>query len=376
MASVKILHCADLHIGAVEGFLGAKAQSRRIETLMTFENIMALANKSGVDIVLIAGDLIDSNNIEHTFIERIFTAISAVPNTKVIFAAGNHDPLSANSPFISDDMPKNLFVLPTYDSYFEFSELKTRVYGKSFGSMYTKGVPSFSLKTDDEFINLMCIHGETCADLNSDYNSITEQFIRTSGMDYIALGHIHKRTEIGKIGSVYCAYCGCPEGQGFDELGSKGVYLGDVSKSACDLKFIPFSKRMHLLEKVDIGEYKTSTEITDNILKVISEKYGENAFNNLYKIVLCGNIDDDTVISLAEITTRLNEILYFAKVKNGTELLVDFETLRQEKTLKGIFVDNMLKKIEDAENEEKDLLNKALLLGLKAFKAEVSFDED
>ena len=39
MNSVKILHCADIHIGAAESFLKTNADSRRIETLLTFENI-------------------------------------------------------------------------------------------------------------------------------------------------------------------------------------------------------------------------------------------------------------------------------------------------------------------------------------------------
>ena len=40
MKSVKILHCADIHIGAAESFLKNNAESRRIETLLTFEKII------------------------------------------------------------------------------------------------------------------------------------------------------------------------------------------------------------------------------------------------------------------------------------------------------------------------------------------------
>ena len=36
MDTVKILHCADVHIGAEESFLGEKSYSRRRETLLTF----------------------------------------------------------------------------------------------------------------------------------------------------------------------------------------------------------------------------------------------------------------------------------------------------------------------------------------------------
>ena len=99
MNSVKILHCADVHIGASESFLGHGASARRFETLLTFERIIAAAKESGAEIILIAGDLFDSNTIEQTFFDRVFSAIAAVPEIRVVVACGNHDPLNADSPF-------------------------------------------------------------------------------------------------------------------------------------------------------------------------------------------------------------------------------------------------------------------------------------
>ena len=40
MNNVKILHTADIHIGARDAFLGTTAESRRFETLLTFEKIV------------------------------------------------------------------------------------------------------------------------------------------------------------------------------------------------------------------------------------------------------------------------------------------------------------------------------------------------
>ena len=52
MNSVKILHCADIHIGARESFLGANSESRRFETLITFERIIDTALENDVKIIL------------------------------------------------------------------------------------------------------------------------------------------------------------------------------------------------------------------------------------------------------------------------------------------------------------------------------------
>lgn len=375
MNTVKILHCADIHIGAAESSLGALAESRRAETLITFEKIINLAKEECVDILLIAGDLFNSNTAPKTFTDRVFECFSSIPDIKIVYAAGNHDPLNAESPFKKYPLPDNLFVLDTKDCFVEFAELNTRVYGKSFKEVYMRGVERFSLTADSDYINLMCIHGELRSDLGSDYNSITSDFIKNSGMDYIALGHVHKRSDIGKIGDTYAAYCGCPEGQGFDELGEKGVYLGNISKGSCDLQFVPTAKRMHLCESIDISGNTTSSEIAENIINCLKQKYPENFAENLYKIILTGHIDDGITVSAPEITSRLNEVLYFAKLRDKSEIKIDFDALSQETSLKGVFVKNMLNKIENADEGEKELLKAALNIGLKAFSGEVNYDE-
>ncbi len=375
MDSVKILHCADIHIGAAENFLGTRAESRQAETLITFEKIINLARENAVDILLIAGDLFNSNNIEKSFTDRVFECFASVPNIKIVYAAGNHDPLNSESPFKKYTLPDNLFVLDTKDSFVEFRELNTRVYGKSFKEVYMQGQPRFTLTPDQSFINLMCIHGELRSDLGSDYNSITSEFIENSGMNYIALGHVHKRTDIGKIGNTYIAYCGCPEGQGFDELGEKGVYMGEVSKGMCSLEFVPVCKRMHICESVDITGLATSSEIAESIINYLKQKYSDSFSENLYKIILVGYLDDGINISLPEISSRLNDAVYFAKLHDKTEIKLDFEALAKEPTLKGIFVKNMLSRIEAANDNEKQLLKSALNIGLKAFNGEVSYDE-
>ncbi len=376
MNSVKILHCADIHIGAAESFLGARAESRRAETLITFEKIINIAKENTVEILLIAGDLFNSNNIDKAFYDAVFEGFKKIPEIKIVFAAGNHDPLNSESPFKKYILPENLYILDTKDSYIEFSDLNTRVYGKSFKEVYMQGQPHFTLTADDNFINLMCIHGELRSDLGSDYNSITNDFITNSGMDYIALGHVHKRTDMGKIGNTYLAYCGCPEGQGFDELGEKGIYLGEVSKGFCNLQFVSTAKRMHLLENVDISNLTSSSEVANRILDHIKQKHADNFSENLYKIVITGQLDDGIDISIPEITSRLNDAVYFAKVKDKTEIKADFEVLSQEQTLKGVFVKNMLSKIESADECQKELLKSALNIGLKAFSTEVTYDED
>lgn len=374
MDTVKILHCADVHIGAEESFLGVKAESRRRETLLTFEKIVDLCVQNGVTVLLIAGDLFHSNNIPGSFFEAVISKIKSVPDLKVVYVAGNHDPLNARSPFSKGNLPQNLYILGTEESYITFDELNLRVYGRSFESAFLTGKTAPALRCDDNYINISLIHGELFGDLSSQYNAVTREYIENSKMDYIALGHVHKRSDISKIGDTYFAYSGCPEGQGFDELDQKGVYIGEVGKGICNLMFLPIARRQHIFEKIDvtnIGELSA-----DYILNILKEKYGDSYGENLYKIELIGSITPDAEINTEDITVRLNDRVYFAKLKNSTSLKLDFNALSKEKSLKGIFVKNMLEKINNAADEEKAKYEYALNIGLKAFRQEVKFDEN
>lgn len=377
MNTVKIMHCADIHIGAALSYLGDTAAQRRYETLLTFERIIDTAVAEGVQIIAAAGDIFDSNGTEDSFVNAVFDKIASVPEIKVVLALGNHDPLSSDSPFNNPKLPQNLFVLGTKDDCITFEDLKTRVYGRSFEDVYLKGEERFSVTPpEDGCINLMALHGELRSDLNSNYNSVTAGFIKSSGMDYIALGHIHKRTEPQKIGDTYYAYCGCPEGQGFDETDEKGVYIGQIGRGLCDLRFVPMSKRRHICEKIDVTGINSSAEISTAAVTLLREKYGEQYGENLYKIELTGSISEDFNLNLTEILSRVSEKVYYAKIKDRTELSVDTEKLAGEISLKGLFVKNMLERINNANEEEREALENALKLGIRAFGTEVAYNED
>ncbi len=377
MNTVKILHCADLHIGAAESFLGERAEKRRYETLLTFERIIDIAEKNGTDAVLIAGDLFDSNTADREFTAQVLGKIASVPQVRVIFAAGNHDPLTGDSPFSGAVLPDNFYILDTKGGVISFEDIGLNVYGQSYSYVYMDEEPSFSPPRDnDGFVNIMLIHGELKGDPSSHYCPISSDFIANSNMDYIALGHIHKRTEISKLGNTFYAYSGCPEGQGFDETGEKGVYIGTVGKGVCDLEFLPVAKRMHVTETVDISDAESTSDAFEKIISLLKTEYGENYGDNLYKLILAGSVKDEAAINTGELFSRLSEKVYFVKLRDKTEPFIDKKTLSAEVSLKGIFVKNMLAKLENADENEKARLEKALELGIRAFSSEVSYNED
>lgn len=356
MNSVKILHLADIHIGAAQSFLGAGANMRRYETLMTFERIIDTAREQNVQVIAAAGDIFDSNNVPEELIAPVFAKITAVPDIKVVFAAGNHDPLTAESPFKTRKLPQNLYVLGVTDDCITFDDIKLRVYGRSFESVYMAGEERFSLAPpDDDYINLMVLHGDMRSDMGSPYNSVTPRFIESSGMDYIALGHIHKRTEIQRLGKTFFAYSGCPEGMGFDELGEKGVYIGSVGDGACTLEFHPLHGRKYEILSVPAGE---------DPLASVTAALPQQTQDDIYRILLTGEAEP---VPLQALYRALGERFFSLTLRDETTPKVDLWAAAGEDTLRGIFLRELRQQFDAAQTpEEKQCIADAARLGLAA----------
>lgn len=377
MERIKIMHCADLHLGAEENLLKSQSKSRRFETLLTFERAIKEAQKREVKIVLIAGDLLDSNYIEEEFVSGVLSAVRAAKDMEFVFSAGNHDPLNYSSPFLKiSDMPDNFHILSTSGESIKFEDIKTCVFGRSFKEVFSSDPLFIPSDIDDDYINIMCVHGELSGTKGGNYNSVTESDIANSKADYAALGHIHKRSDILRAGNTFYAYSGSIEGHGFDETGEKGVYIGEVGKRYCNLEFVSVTLREYVYLKADISEAFDERSAAEIILNKLNCEFGLDYEKNLYKIDLTGNIGEEVRLNLDEIAVRLKEKLYFVKLRDKTETKTDLKLLSDENTLKGRFVKKMLEMIGSAGGNEKELYLTALNIGLKAFTQEVKYNED
>lgn len=374
MSDLKFLHTADIHVGAANGYLGSLAGRRKRETVATFRKMAKYCEETNIPLMVIAGDLFDSNAVEASLVSEVFGVFAEFPLVSFVFCAGNHDPLSSDSPFLNEKLPENVFVLATENDCVCLENLNAKIYGCSFKSVFEGAFGGFATNSDAYF-KIGVLHGEVGNSL-SNYRYINPAVFENSGLDYVALGHVHSASAVKKAGGTAYAYSGCPEGQGFDELGPKGAYEICLKDGTLKSKFVPFCLRQHILTKIDISDCLSAQMVVSKVLSFLSENYGEDYSNNLYKIELVGTLSKEFSLNLDSVIAGLSPMLFFVKVKNETEKEIDFELLAKEHTLKGIFVKKMLGKIENAEDEEKPLLKKALVLGLNAFDGEVEYDEN
>ncbi len=349
MNGIKIMHCADLHLGAELSSIGRPADERRGELLSTLGRITAECKKRETELLLIAGDLFDTQTVPYELFETVKSYFATIPDTAVAVVAGNHDYLCTNSPYY-EEWSENVHIFKKTETI----EVKgVNVTGIPFTSAYSD---SFSLPQATDGINILLMH----ADIGGgQYNPVTPQALFATGMDYIALGHVHKASGLQKSGSVTYAYCGCPEPMGFDELGEKGVLCGTVYKNRAELEFLPLCSR----EYKEISLNAEGAEGNSALLQ-LAEHALSGEENNLIKLCISGECDFTPDVHF--LSAELSNKVYYLKVRNNTYPKENLELLKNEQTLKGIFVRKMLERIEKSPNDERELLDAALRLGLNA----------
>lgn len=374
MKEIKFIHCADFHLGSPMSGIGEYANIRRDELLGSFGAVIDLCIEEKAQLLLIAGDLFDKPDVSDEICRYVENQLARL-DIPVFISLGNHDYKVVDGAYSKMNLKENVYIFDGAFSSVELSGFGVRVFGAGFGGEYCDNalVSDFGV-LNDENINLVLLHGDVVSSGSaSRYNPIDVS--KFAGADYCAFGHIHKRTPPTKNGSVTYAYSGSVESRGFDETGEKGVYIGTVSKGKCDLEFRRICKRIYHDIVVDVSNCETADSVYEAVLSsIVGEKQ-----KDLYKITLTGKLPVDVDVSTDVIKNRLDGI-FFVKIRNKTGLKLDYELIRKEFSLRGFFLDEMLKCKEnclasgDSVGAEK--YDTAIEYGMRAFEGEVSVDED
>ncbi|MBQ8831616.1 MAG: DNA repair exonuclease [Oscillospiraceae bacterium] len=339
--SVKFLHCADLHLDSPFDSLPeykASCMRREMRELLNF--IADLANSRRADIVFLSGDLLDSTVSYYETSDALIEALERIDG-KVFISPGNHDYFCSMSPYAYLDFPENVHIFKSQTvECVELPELGCRVYGAAFIQNDSASLLNAFTAEDDGMINLMCIHGNVNGD---SYNRITGANMLSSGIDYMALGHIHARSELSKAGDTFFAYPGCPQGRGFDETGDKGVYFGEVSKGDVRLEFIPTCRRRYMEYTVDVTDFPSVKEAALSVL-------ASAASEDIIRIVFTGETDEE--INLTALCDELADYAFHLVLKNKTHHRRDLWEGLSEDTLKGSFLRLMHRRLDAAETED------------------------
>lgn len=237
---LKLLHIADIHLDT--SFYSKSEELRRKlrdGIRKSFSNAIDLSIDKGVNALLIAGDLFDSERLSfrtEQFLIKEFQRLNE-HNIKVFYSTGNHDPGHSSYRVNSINWPENVFVFK------EDNVEEKIIYGfnkepickiiscghktNKEGRNLTK---EFPVKNGDmPHIGLLHTMVSDSKDLKHHHRYLpcNRRDLEEKKYDYWALGHIHKRQRVSKDYPIY--YPGNIQGRHPREMGPKGGLLVTIN---------------------------------------------------------------------------------------------------------------------------------------------------
>lgn len=327
---MKILHSADLHLDSpFAGLTEAQARRLRQAQLALPGKLAALCKAENCDLVLLAGDLFDGTHTRES-LDELRSALEEVA-VPVFISPGNHDFCAIDSPYLTEKWPGNvhIFTRPVLESVV-LPDLDCRIYGGGYRSMDCDPLLEGFRAEGDEQYHIGILHGDAVR-TGSPYCPITAEQVRQSGLDYLALGHIHK-TGSFRAGRTLCAWPGCPMGRGFDELDARGALTVTLDGGA-EAAFVE-------LDTPRFYELSAAPDALDALLPAVGS-------DHFYRVTLTGEAEAVDLKALSSRFSRFPNLEF----RDRTVPPMDLWGRAGEDSLEGVYF-RLLKEALDAADED------------------------
>ncbi len=369
--SIKVLHLADLHLGAPLRWLGDRAHDRREDLKADLVRAIDTAIER-VDLVMFAGDTFDSHRPADELVEFFRKQIARLDEAGIpaVLVPGNHDayyyPDSVwrvhKFPGVSLITPPNISEPMTLD----IKGTQVHLYGMTYQPTLSNGPFDNFKRTDDPGVHIAVIHGSLMHSKQWGVHSrdcpLDPQKLGSTGMDYIALGHFHRFSETNAQG-ISVVYPGTLEGVTMQETGDRYLVMVTFDDGGVQVeKEIFQSRTIYDLELDVTGWEESNTEqVTSQMLKMITSP------DDIYQITIRGSAGG--TIDFATVQAGALEKCFFLRLIDDTVLLEGetIDRIAQEPTVRGGFVRAVReRKQKDWELDDR-VAEMALRYGLELF---------
>lgn len=256
VAKAKFIHAADLHLGSplksMESSDPRIAQALRDAVWDAFDRLIAEAVAHDVDFVLIAGDVFDSPRPSYAAMMCFVDGMERLGEAQipVFICTGNHEQADAWEGGLSG-LPANvtLFALPEAE-YSLVADRNGHPLVAIVGRGFAKGADAVGFQEMSARAVLDSCGGQppfavgmlhTGLDIDKSIVPASPADLYGSGLDYWALGHIHKRFIDSSENPRY-AYPGCIQGRDSGEAGDHGCLLVCLEEGKPNsVRFLPLS---------------------------------------------------------------------------------------------------------------------------------------
>ena len=341
---LRILHSADWHMGSpFSSFPPGQREYLKKEQQKVPGKIAELVRRENCDLVLLSGDIFDEPLCPKSrSVVREALRECGVP---VLIAPGNHDYLTTGSPWLEESWPENVHIFSDGISSVVLPELDCRIYGAGYRQAEAPGLLENFRAEGTERYQLAVLHGDPMR-LQSPYCPVTMAQIRDSGLDYLALGHIHKAGTVSTPDTL-CGWPGTPMGRGYDETREKGLYIVELEDRP-KLRFVPLdTPRFFDLE-------------ADMDCQGLEELLPPADSANFYRVTLTGGLGE----AWEQLRLRYREIANL-EIIDRREKKTDLWAAAGEDTLEGTYFRILRDRLAQAGEEEGELIRLAAEISRK-----------
>jgi len=357
MASLRLIHIADVHLDAPFRWLGTRGREQRAQLKATFRAIVDLALAERVDAFLVAGDLFDSNSPSHDTVDLVRAQLDRL-GVPIFLLPGTHDCLDDNSIYrkahLAGSGGESVHVFDGNRTAFELSGLGLTVHGRANLTKTSRASPLDGLrKNPDTRYNVALAHGSLAMLGAEDDFPVAPGDIRGSGMDYVALGHWHSCRDCS-AGPTRAFYSGPPELLGEGEQGC--VLLVELAEAGARVERRHVGRRRHDRLELALDTIRSVEEIRERIC-------GRRDPDLILSVALSGLRPLGLVVDPAELSRELSEGFFALRVddRSHPSLSADDLSAFPEKLVIGQFVRRMSGLISEAATPEERRVREAAL---------------
>lgn len=372
--SIRLLHTADVHIGAPFRFLRERGEEQRRALREALERVVRLARESGCQALVVAGDLFDSAFASaESDVSFVAAALAAAgPSCRVVVLPGSHDCWLPGSIFERErgrfESPGNVHILAPDRTVVEFPGISLAVHGRALtSSAGARDVLAGLVPSGTARWNVCLAHGSVeGAGAPLDAN---EEPVRLGdlapGFDYVALGHWHSHLVVAGAAPP-AAYSGSPEIVARDQRGAGSVVAVTLSDGPARIERIPVGRRRVERASVECSGARTTEEIVERVARAVSPDP-----DCILELSLTGVVDLDAAFDARSLPDALADRYFSVRLAGpGPSREIPREELlaAPAETIAGGFVRTMLERIDRAKPEERPLLEEALQIGMQLLR--------
>ncbi|HKY89124.1 MAG TPA: DNA repair exonuclease [Candidatus Limnocylindrales bacterium] len=375
---VRLLHTADVHLGARYRDLGPSAADQRERQMTAFKASVELALSEKVDLFIVAGDLFDSNTQPRRSVEAVAGQLRRLADSGIAVALlpGTHDVYDAASIYRAYDLPAlaghgrdDAVVVLTPDRPAQrYARLELTVHGMCFATKRAPHSPLQGFRVapgDASRWHVGVIHGALAIPGRTDHDEVvfTAEEIAASGLDYLALGHWHSFQQ-GRSRKVPWAYSGAPEPVALDQDQAGSVLLVTLEAEGADKRVAIEQRRVGRTRfvplEMDLGEVTSQAALEE----AIAAKADPDA---VIDVRLRGVWREDLDLDTDELERALAARFLRVRVRNLALPELPSGPLPPEDTIAGAFIRDLGARIQAAHSagrvEEEAELRDGLRLG-------------